>query len=389
MSKPFYFLRLAARNLLRHKLRSGLTVLGMVVTVTAFALLRTVVDAWYAGAEATSAQRLITRNAISLVVPLPISYLNKIRRVDGVAAASYASWFAGVYINERNFFPQFAIEPRSYLDLYPEFILPDDERQAFPRDRKGAIAGRKLVREYGWEVGDVIPLRGTIYPGHWGFVLRGIYAGAEPKVDETNFLFHWDHLNETLRAQGGPRADHVGIFLAGVERAEDAAEVSLAIDAQFKNSLAETLTETEKAFQLGFVAMTEAILLVVQAVSFIVIVIILAVVANTMTMSVRERRREYATLKALGFGAVPIAGLIMSEAVLLSLLGGGFGLLCSVPIAEAFGARFGTLFPIFIISNTTRVASLSAALTVGVIAAAIASAHALRIPLASALRGVQ
>ncbi|MBA3777396.1 MAG: ABC transporter permease, partial [Betaproteobacteria bacterium] len=276
---------LVVKNAVRHKLRTLLTVVGIVVAITAFGLLRTIVDAWYAGAEATSSARLITRNAISLVFSMPLNYAQKIRQVPGVSAVTWANWFGGVYITERNFFPQFAIDAATYLDMYPEFVMKPEERKAFAVDRAGAIAGRKLAEQHGWKLGDQIPLRGTIYPGTWTFTLRAIYDGVDARTDETQFLFHWHYLNETIKSRFPRWRDQTGVYIVEIRDPGQAAEVSQAIDATFKNSLGETLTETEKAFQLGFVAMTEAILLAIEAVSFVVIVIIMAVMANTMAMT--------------------------------------------------------------------------------------------------------
>ena len=383
-----FYLRFIIRNLGRHPLRTGLTVAGIVVAVLAFGILRTVVDTWYAAAEATSAKRLITRNAVSLTFPLPISYLGRIRRIRGVETVSYANWFAGVYLNEKNFFPQFAVEAKGYLDLYPEFIVPPEQRKDFLHDRKGALAGERVAAQYGWKIGDVIPLRGTIYPGQWSFVLRGIYRGRDPKTDETNFFFHWDYLNETLKQTAQARADRTGIFIVGIERAGDAARVSRDIDQVFENSLAETLTETEQAFQLGFVAMTEAILIVVQSVSALVIGIILAVLCNTMAMSVRERGREYATLRALGFGPVRIVGLILGESLAIALLGGVLGVLFCYPAAAVFAAEVGTLFPVFEVSDETAGLAIGCAAAVGVLAALLAAPQAVRVPIVVGLRGM-
>src|SRR6478752_5963348 len=188
---------LVLRNAFRHKLRTALTILGIVVAIVAFGLLRTIVDAWYAGAEASASTRLITRNAISLVFSMPLSYEQKIRQVPGVASVSGANWFGGIYVTESNFFPQFAIQGATFLDMYPEFRIAADERKAFLTDRQGAIAGRKLADKFGWKIGDQIPIRGTIFPGTWTFTLRAIYDGADAKVDETQFYFHWALLNET------------------------------------------------------------------------------------------------------------------------------------------------------------------------------------------------
>jgi putative ABC transport system permease protein len=377
---------LVIKNALRHKLRTSLTVVGIVVAITAFGLLRTIVAAWYAGAEGSSSARLVTRNAISLTFPLPLNYAQKIRQVPGVAAVSWANWFGGVYIKEGNFFPQFAIDAPTFLDLYPEFVLKPEEKKAFLLDRKGAVAGRKLADQYGWKVGDQIPLRGTIFPGTWTFNLRAIYDGADAKVDETQFYFHWDLLNETIKAKYPRRGDQIGMYFIEIRDPSQAAQVSQDVDATFKNSLAETLTETEKAFQLGFIAMTEAILLAVQAVSFVVIIIIMAVMANTMAMTARERYGEYATLKALGFANGFVAFLIFAESIGIALVGGALGIMLTFPLAAAFAGALGTLFPVFFVSRETVLMQLGAALIVGIVAACIPAWRAARVRIVDGLR---
>ena len=358
------------------------------MAISSFGLLRTVVDAWYAGAEATSANRLITRNAISLVFSLPIAYLQRIRQVEGVTGVSYANWFAGIYIDQKNFFPQFAVEPESYLAMYPEYLLSDEERSAFLHDRQGVIAGRKVADQFGWKVGDTIPIRGTIYSGTFSFVLRGIYRGIDRKTDETQFFLHWQYLNERLKNDQPARAEQVGIFIVEIDRPTRAAEISLAIDRLFQNSLAETLTETEKAFQLSFVAMTEAILIAIELVSFVVIFIIMAVMANTIAMSVRERKREYATLRALGFGPSYVVALILGESVMIAVIGGVGGLVITFPAAAKFGARFGSLFPVFAVSDETIVLSVWASLLVGCAAAVLPAWRALRTPVSEGLKSL-
>ncbi len=379
--------RLVAKNAFRHKLRTALTVVGIVVAITAFGLLRTIVDAWYAGANASSSARLVTRSAVSLVFSLPLNYAQKIRQVEGVKSVSWANWFGGVYISERNFFPQFAIDAPTYLEMYPEFVLPAAERKAFMTDRKGAVVGRKLAEQYGWNVGDVIPLRGTIYSGNWSFTLRGIYD-ADKGVDQSTMFFHWDYLNESIKKIYPRRGDQTGVFIVQLKDPAQAAEVSAAIDATFRNSLAETLTETEKAFQLSFVAMTEAILLAIQAVSFVVIVIIMAVMANTMAMTARERGSEYATLKALGFSRGFVARLILGESLGIALLGGAAAIALTVPIASAFADRMGTLFPIFFVSEQTMILQALAALAVGLVAAALPAWRTASVRIVDGLRAV-
>ena len=383
-----YLLKLVTRNALRHKLRTGLTLLGIVVAILAFGLLRTVVNAWYAGAENTSASRLITRNAISLVFSLPITYEEKIRRITGVSGVSHANWFGGVYISEKNFFPQFAIEAPTYLELYPEYILSDEQKKAFLLDRKGAIIGKKLAERFGWKVGDVVPLRGTIFPGTWTFTIRGIFRGVEKKTDTSQLFFHWDYLNETLKQTVPRRANYVGLYIVGLSHPEHAAQVSREIDDTFKNSLAETLTETEKAFQLGFVEMTEAILIAIQIVSIVIIAIMMAVMANTMAMTARERATEYATIKALGFGPPFLAKLIFGESLAIAALGGAVGIACTFPVAYAFGEEMGALFKIFYVSWRTVAMQFAAALLVGAVAAILPSWRASRVKIAEGLRNI-
>ena len=361
---------------------------GLVVAICAFGLLRTIIDAWYAGVDGTSSVRLITRNSISLTFPLPLSYAERLRNVEGVTGVSWSNWFGGVYITERNFFPQFAVEPASYLALYPEYVLKDEEKKAFILDRQGAIAGRKLANEYGWKIGDQIPLRGTIFPGTWTFTLRGIWDGVDAKTDESQFLFHWQLLAESNRQRLKRGADYVGVYVVRINEPDNAPIVSERIDALFKNSLGETLTETEKAFQLGFVSMSEAILVAVNAVSFVIIIIIMAVMANTMTMTARERLAEYATLKALGFSPGFVVKLLFGESLMIALIGGGAGLLLTLPIAAGFAKAVGTLFPTFMVSQTTMLLQILASVIVGVIAAAWPAWKMSRIDIVNGLRHV-
>jgi putative ABC transport system permease protein len=382
------FLKLILRNGLRHKLRTGLTVVGLVVAILAFGLLQTVVDAWYAGAEGAAPDRLITRNAVSLVFSMPLHYRDKIRAVEGVRAVAPANWFAGVYQDPKNFFPQFAIDPAAYFAMYPEYRVPEDELRAFLRDRKGAIVGRKLAATYGFKIGDTIPLQGTIYPGTWSFTVRAIYDAAEAKTDTSQMFFHWDYLNETVKQRFPRRADQVGVFVIQIADPGRSAQIAQAIDALFKNSLAETLTETEKAFQLGFVAMTEAIVGAIRIVSFVVIFIILAVMANTMAMTARERLAEYATLKVLGFGPGYVAGLIFGESIAIALAGAVLGVAFTFPVAVWFGAKMGTLFPVFNVSGETVALQIACAIGVGVAAALLPGRSAARVKIVDGLRAI-
>lgn len=381
-------IKLIYKNAFRHKLRTWLTILGITIAVLSFGMLRTVVGAWYAGVEASSATRLVTRNAVSLVFFLPISYKEKIRQVPGVTEVGYSDWFGGIYKDEKNFFPNFSTDARTAMKLFPEFIVPDEQKNAFLRDRKGAVVGRKTAQRFGWKVGDLVTLKGTIFPGNWEFVIRGIYRGAQKSTDETQFFFHWNYLNESLKKTAPYRADKVGWFLVGVKSPDVAADVAVAIDKLFKNSLAETITETEKAFQLSFISMTEAIVVVIQLVSIIVIIIIMAVMANTMAMTVRERTGEYAIMKTLGFGGRHIAGLIFGESLVIAAIGSAFGIALTFPAAKAFGDYLSQYFPIFNVSKSTIYMDMAAGLIVAVVAAVIPTWRAIRLRIADGLRRI-
>ncbi len=381
-------LKLVVRNTQRQRLRTALTVLGMAVAILAFCLLRTVVEAWYAGVEAASPNRLVCRNAVSIIFTLPLSYRQKILQVEGVTQVAYANWFGGIYIDERHFFPRMAVGPEVFFDLFPEILMPEEQLKAFHRQRNACIAGRKLIEEYGWKLGDTITLTGNIYPGEWRFVLRGIYRGATKTVDETQFFFHWDYLDESLKKQSSGRSGMVGWYAVQIRDPSRAGAISQAIDAMFKNSWAETLTETEKAFQVGFVAMTEAIVTAIRVVSFVVIGVILVILANTMAMTARERLWEYAVLKTLGFGNGFLWVLIAGESVAISLAGGLLGTLLSFPIAGVFAQRLGTLLPIFHISLQTILLNFVVSIAIGLIAALLPAWRACRVKIAEALTHV-
>jgi len=383
-----YILKLLLRNAFRHKLRTFLTILSITIAILAFGLLRTFIGAWYAGVKASSANRIVTRNAISLIFPLPLSYKDKIRQIDGVKQFAWGTWFAGIYIDEKNFFANYAIDAKNYMALYPEFILSLDQKKAFLADRKGFCAGRKLIERYHWKIGDTVILKGTVFPGNWEFVLRGIYHGRDESTDERLFFFHWDYLNESLKKTAPRRADQVGWYVVEVTDANRAVEVAQAIDKTFKNSLAETLTETEKSFFLSFLSMVGAIIVAIQMVSLVVIIIIIAVAANTMVMTARERIGEYAIFKTLGFRGWRIAGMIIGESLLLTMMGCFFGIILTPPAAKVFGKIVGSYFPAFRVEIETIYMDIGASILVGLCAAVIPTWRAVSIRIADGLRRI-
>jgi putative ABC transport system permease protein len=384
-----YYLKLIFKNIFRHQLRSLLTIVGLVVAILAFGLLQTVVNAWYAGADMASATRLVTRNATSLVFSMPAYYRDRIRAVDGVDKVVISNWFGGIYKDQSfgNFFAQFAVDGPMF-EIYPEFIVKPEEMVAWNADRRGAMVGRLLADKFGWKVGDTIPLKGAIYGGDWEFNIRGIYEPKDETTVTRQMYFHWEFLNEVMKKRFPKRAEFAGVFLVQIADGSRAAEISQAIDREFKNSLAETLTETEKAFQLGFVAQTEAIVTAVRIVSFVVIIIIFAVVANTMAMTARERLAEYATLKALGFGPEFVAALIMGESVMITALGGAIGIALSFPVAAGFKSAMGTMFPVFHVTPETVTMQVIAAAAVGFAAGLLPAVRAARVKIVDGLRYV-
>ena len=382
------FLKLVIRNALRHRLRTSLTALGIFVAILAYGLLSTVIEAWFSGVNTASSSRLITRSSVSLVFPLPSTYREKLRQVEGVTGVAGVNWFGGVYQETKNFFPQFAVDPDDYFPLYPEYLIPEADFKEFLRDRKGAIVGRKLADTYAWNVGDVVPLKGMIYPGNWEFVVRAIYEGRDSKVDTSQFFFHWEYLNERVKTLMPRRANYYGLYVLGIADPDRAAETGRVIDAQFRNSLAETLTETERAFQLSFVSMVETLVIAIRVVSYLVIFIIMAVMANSRAMSARERLSEYATLKALGFKPFSVGRLIVGESMAIALVGGALGVVATFPVAEMFRRLVGSLFPVFEVSQQTVLLQFVCAAVVGMVAAVIPSIRAARVQIAAGLRGV-
>jgi putative ABC transport system permease protein len=363
--------KLVVRNLFRHKLRSMLTILGIAVAVLAFGLLNTVVTAWYAGVKASNSNRLITRQSVSFIFPLPYTYRDQIAKVPGVTEVSFATWFQGMYVDNRpeHFFPRMAVDPQTIFDVYPEFILPHDQLEAFQKERNSCVIGEKIADEFHLKLGDIITLTGDIYPGEWQFVIRGIYKPRDKTVDGTQMFFDWSYLNERMKQDSPSRAGQVGWYIVKIANAGDAPKISEEIDALFKNSQAETKTETEKEFQQSFVSLSGTILSSLQVISYLIVGIILLVLANTMIMTARERIREYAVLKTLGFTTWHVVGLIGGESLSISIIGGIIGLAATFPAVAGFGAAFPTFFPVFNLEVSTLLLSISFSVLVGVLAA--------------------
>ncbi|MDH3268165.1 MAG: FtsX-like permease family protein [Ignavibacteria bacterium] len=380
-------LKLIIKNSLRHKLRTILTIIGISIAVFAFGLLRTVVTAWNAGVEASAANRLITRQAVSFIFPLPLAYRDQIEKLPGVDVVTYANWFQGVYIDKNQFFARLAVDAETIFQVYPEFLISDEEYQTFLKERNSCIIGQATANQYKLKVGDLMTIEGDIYPGDWQFVIRGIYKPRDKTTDATQMLFHWDYLNERMIEMGSGRTNEVGWYIVKISDPDKSASISDQIDGLFKNSRAETKTESERAFQQGFVAASSAILTSINVISFVIIGIIMLVLGNTMIMSARERTREYAVFKTIGFSAKHMVGLILGESLFISALGGGLGLFLAFPIVEGVSQAIPKgMFPVFELEPITLIFAVSSALLIGVAASIFPIMKALRTSIVDGLR---
>lgn len=381
--------KLVFKNALRHKLRSFLTIVGISIAVVAFCLLRTVVTAWYAGVEASAANRLITRQSVSFIFPLPYAYKERIKTIEGVETVTFANWFGGVYQDKNQFFSRIAVDAETMFDVYPEFVLDKEQLATFKKERNACIVGEDIAKQFNFKIGDVIPLEGDIYPGRWEFVVRGIYNKRDKSTDGTQMLFQWQFLEERMKLESPMRAGNVGWYIVKIKDPAKSAVISKKIDDLFMNSSAETKTETERAFQQGFMASTGTIITAMNYLSFVIIGVIMLVLGNTMIMAARERTREYAVLKTLGFSSFHLTGLILGESVIISAFGAALGLFLSIPMIQGVEQNIPKgFFPIFILEPVTIVLAVSAALLIGVLSAIFPIQKALRTKIVDGFRFV-
>ena len=382
-------LKLIFKNTLRHKLRTALTILGITIAVVAFGLLRTVVTVWYSGVDAANANRLITRQSVSFIFPLPVAYKEKIQSIPGVTKVCGAIWFGGVYKDKNNFFARISVDAETFFDVYPEFVISKTQEDDFKKERNACVIGSGIAKQYNIKIGDEMVLDGDIFPGRWEFVVRGIYEPRYKNTDATQMVFHNDYINERMLQETPARANQVFWYVVQISDPNKAAEISEQIDAQFKNSPAETKTETERAFTQGFVAASSAIITAMNFMSFVIIGIIMLVLANTMIMSARERTREYAVLKTLGFSAKHLTTLIMGESLLIACLGGGIGIALTFPIVAGFEQVIPKgFFPFFFIEPETVALAAGAAILIGLLAAIFPIQRALSTKIVDGFRFV-
>ena len=381
------FLPLVWRNLLRRKVRTIFTVLSIFTAFVLFGVLMALRAAFSMGIELAGADRLMVLNKISLIMPLPESYGGRVRAIEGVTDVTHANWFGGYYRETRNAFANMAVDPESWLRMYPEFQLPEEQKKAWLADRQGAIVGADTARRFDWKVGDRVPLEATIFrrpDGRaWEFNIDGIYDSPVKGTDKTQLFFHYDYLSEVLRDVG--MSGQVGWYVIKVADPDRSPEIAKKVDAMFTNSPAETKTDSEKAFVAGFAKQIGNVGLITQLVAAAAILMILLITANTMAQSIRERTGELAVLKTLGFGDGRVLSMVLLESCFIALLGGGVGLIAAWFLVS-LGDPTGGFLPMFYFPVRDLILGVALVLGLGVISGAFPAWQAGRLRIVDALR---
>jgi putative ABC transport system permease protein len=380
------YFRLIWKNVWRKKIRTSLTILSVLVAFLLFSLLSAIGYAFKGGEEIADAERLIIINKISLINPLPMSYRNRIQATEGVASVTHASWFGGYYQEPQNQFGQFPIDPQSYIDMYPEFRMPAEQIEAFKRNRTGAIVGEELATAFGWKVGDRIPIQATIWTKAdggrtWEFDIEGIFTTSDPRGSTALMLFQYDYFEESRAFGKGT----VGWYILRVTPGADPVQVAKAIDLQFANSPNETKTSTEAAFAQSFAKQFGNIALIVTLVLGAVFFTLLLVSGNTMSQSVRERISELAVLKTLGFSDRSVLGIVLSESILIMLIGGLLGLGIGWVLVQGMAQQMGAFLPGLFLSPNAILGGIAIMIGAGLAAGIFPALKAMRLSIIDAL----
>ncbi|HKW12316.1 MAG TPA: FtsX-like permease family protein [Gemmatimonadaceae bacterium] len=378
------YLPLVLANLGRHKKRTVLTIISVALALFLFASLQTVVTTIAGAANFGSARRLVSTNATGIVFTLPIAYANRLQAQPGVEAVTWANWFGGRYGDGKRFFATFAIDPKSYLEMYPEMVMPDEQKQAFLRERTAALVGKSLMDAFGWKLGQNITLQGTIFPGDWTFTIRAVYKPTDPQIGEDVVMFHHEYFEERLGRPG-----QAGWYIVKIDRTDRAAPIAKAIDDQFRNSSSPTKTGTEQAFNASFATMWGNVSLLMGTIGMAVVFAILLVTANAMMMSARERTREVAVLKTIGFGNRTLFSVVMLEAGVIAITGAVIGLGGAKVLYKATHFSGGGFLPGFDVTGSTLALGSTVALVLMVASGVVPAIRAARLPVISALRQVE
>jgi len=380
------FSRLILANLFRKKIRLILTIGSFAIALVLFTFLAVVKSAFSRGEEIAGADRLIVVGRTGLMQLLPISHGDKIKAIPGVNAVTHNHWFGGVYQDERNFFPQFVIDPENQRKVMTELVVPDDQWNNFQKDRQGAIAGKRTAERFHWKIGDRIPIKSTLYGGSsLQFNLDGIYHSEKPGGDESQFWFQWKYFDENA---GNAVKSTAGWYVVKLDSPDDAVRVAKAIDEKFGNSSFETKTETESAFAAYFAKQFGNIELLILAIGSVVFFTLLLVTGNTMAISVRERTSELAVLKAIGFSGRAVLFFVLAESVFIALAGGFLGLILAYVFIPIIGVFLAGRLPPLILSRTLLTLGLAFALFVGALSGLLPGIGAMRMRVVNALRRV-
>jgi putative ABC transport system permease protein len=380
------FLPLILANLFRKKVRLILTIGSFAVALFLFAFLAVVRDAFNRGADIAGADRLVIINRTSIINPLPISYRDEILRIPGVKVITHDNWFGGIYQDEKNFFPQFVIDPECQRQVFSELMVPDDQWDNFLKDRQGAIVGARTAERFHWKIGDRVPLKTTIYGGgNWEFNIDGIYHGKMPQDDETQFWLQWDYFKEHVpdRIKG-----LVGWYTLRLNTPDDAVRVAKTIDEQYANSPYETKTETESAFAANWVKQFGNIQLLIVSIGVVVFFTLLLVTGNTMAISVRERTSELAVFKAIGFSDRAVLFFVLAESLVIALIGGLMGLGLAVLAVPVLTRALNGLLPNLVLVPSILAFGLSFAILIGLASGLLPGLGAMRLRIVNALRRV-
>ena len=380
---------IALKNTRRNLFRTILTIAGVAVAMLAFLLLRTVLSAWLVGVEYSAKDRVATRHKVTFVMTMPKRYVDDIRAMQGIKDVTWFNWFgAKLPGKEDQFFANMAIDPKSFFDVYDEISLPPEDKAHFIEDRRGAIVGSQIARQFGWKVGDHVTLEGTIFPGTWEFNIDGIYSATRKSIDQSSFYFHWDYLNDSVSEAS---KEQVGWIASKVPDASQAANVAKRIDALFDVRDIQTLSMSERAMNTSFLGMMSTLLNAMQIVSIVILLIMMLILGNTIAMGVRERTHEYGVLRAIGFLPKHLTAFVLGEATLLGFIGGAAGVAVAFPLINQGVGRFMEenftgFFPYFRVADHDVVISLVLSIALALVAAVVPARQASKLHVTDALR---
>lgn len=377
------FSRFIFRNALRNKRRTALTVLSVAFSLFLLVTLYTLLDSIMNPPEGDeTALRLAVRRSTSLADPMPIAYEKKLVTVPGVTLVLPLQWFGGYYKEPKNFFANFATDPNRVWDMFPELAVTEETRQAMLADRRAAVAGKGLMDRYGWKVGDRVTLKGTAFPVDLEFIIVGQYLSER---NESNFYFRYDYLDEAMDNPG-----QIGSFWLKAESGDRVPEIAETVDKMFHNTPAETKTETEKAFMLGFVSMLGNVQAIIGSVALVIVFTMLLVASSTMAMTIRERLREIAILKSMGYPPRTVLFIILGEAVLISFMGGlvGTGCAASLGLVDMYSLTMGFVEK-FSVTVPLVIGTLLIGVAIGLVAGLVPALQASWMTISEALRRLE